>query len=587
MNIDNLTSLILSVYNNKGVYALLLGSGISLEAKIMSGWKVTEDLIKKVTVAQGEEIPDDPFEWYRNKCCVEAEYSNLLEQLGKKPSELESILRPYFEASEEDEEQGYKKPTAAHKAIAEMAKRGYFKLIITTNFDQLLETALSEQNVKYQTICHENDIEGKVPLYHHPLTVLKINGDYKDCRFRNTEKELSEYPLELVDYLTPVLKNFGLITCGWSATWDIALIELIAKEQKHRYSYYFTYLGDNPGKIGELAERSGGEQLRIEGADDFFTEMNERLKALETINEKNMEVDAEVAIARVKEYIPDSKKLIKYSDLYERMTNKVIVDMKAYVYGEQYPSASLFEQAIADNLNVLSVLLPTSIVAIKWAENAHYGPIVESLYRVANRKYVRPTQFYEHTRELNHTVDTILLYGLGIACVYYKKFGLLDQLFKIQFEEASDMFSPYIIDKDNCWLMHATTWNNSTGSSQLRTPFSTTLCRTLRTRFDMISNDDMYESTFCIFEKLLAMYYYYLICKTSNFADLWPPMGSFTWNTFYMERSGNFTFKKFFEEVIDQKENSQLLKSGMFEGKFEVFEEANTKVNEYARSRRY
>ena len=48
MNIDNLTSLILSVYNNKGVYALLLGSGISLEAKIMSGWKVTEDLIKKV-----------------------------------------------------------------------------------------------------------------------------------------------------------------------------------------------------------------------------------------------------------------------------------------------------------------------------------------------------------------------------------------------------------------------------------------------------------------------------------------------------------------------------------------------------------
>ena len=102
MNIDNLTSLILSVYNNKGVYALLLGSGISLEAKIMSGWKVTEDLIKKVAVAQGEEIPDDQFEWYRNKCGVEAEYSNLLEQLGKKPSELESILRPYFEASEEE-----------------------------------------------------------------------------------------------------------------------------------------------------------------------------------------------------------------------------------------------------------------------------------------------------------------------------------------------------------------------------------------------------------------------------------------------------------------------------------------------------
>ena len=97
----------------------------------------------------------------------------------------------------------------------------------------------------------------------------------------------------------------------------------------------------------------------------------------------------------------------------------------------------------------------------------------------------------------------------------------------------------------------------------------------------------MYKSTFCIFEKLLAMYYYYLICKSTEYDDMWPPMGSFTWNTFYMERRGNFTFKKFFEEVIDLKENSQLLKSGMFEGKFEVFEEANTKVNEYAQSRRY
>ena len=56
MDIYSFTSLILSIYNNKGVYALLLGSGVSLEAKIMSGWKVTEDLIKKVAVVMGEDI---------------------------------------------------------------------------------------------------------------------------------------------------------------------------------------------------------------------------------------------------------------------------------------------------------------------------------------------------------------------------------------------------------------------------------------------------------------------------------------------------------------------------------------------------
>lgn len=50
MKTDNFSALTLSVYNNKCTYALLLGSDVSLEAKIMSGWKVTKDLIKKVAV---------------------------------------------------------------------------------------------------------------------------------------------------------------------------------------------------------------------------------------------------------------------------------------------------------------------------------------------------------------------------------------------------------------------------------------------------------------------------------------------------------------------------------------------------------
>lgn len=585
MKIDIFSTLILSIYNNKGVYALLLGSGVSIEAKIMSGWKITEDLIRKVAVIKGEYVPKDAFAWYKEKFRCEAEYSNLLEQLGKKPSELESILRPYFEPSEEDEIQGYKKPTAAHRAIAEMAKRGYFKFIITTNFDQLMETALNEQNVKFQTIFHESNIEGSVPLYHHPLTLLKINGDYKDCRFRNTEKELSDYPPELVEYLKPVLKDFGLITCGWSATWDIALVDLIAKEKKHRYSYYFTYLGGNPGKIGELADKCGGEKLQIEGADDLFTEMNERLKALEAINEKNMEIDVEVAIARVKDYIPDQKKLIKYSDLYERMTNKVILDMKALVYGKEYPSVSVFEQAIADNLNVLSVLLPTSIVAIKWAHEMHYGPIVECLDKIANRKIETPRQGYKDSLPLNHTIDTLFLYGLGVACVYYKKYGLLDQLFRIQFDDSYDMFSPYIIDKDNCWLMNNEIWNSTSGYSRIRTPFSTSLCRALRSYFSMISKEEEFEAIFCIFEKLLAMYYYYLITKKSSM-DLWPPIGSISWQPFFLERSRVITYKNFFEEVNNKKTNSIVLKSGMFDGDYAVFDEANTKVDEYIKQSR-
>lgn len=121
-----------------------------------------------------------------------------------------------------------------------------------------------------------------------------------------------------------------------------------------------THLHDDEN-IKALADKCEGELLKIDGADDFFSEMNEKLMALEAINEMNTEIDGQVAVARVKEYIPDQKKIIKYSDLYERMTNKVITDMKLHVYGEQYPSASLFEKTIIDTIKVLSVILPASI----------------------------------------------------------------------------------------------------------------------------------------------------------------------------------------------------------------------------------
>lgn len=577
--IDTFSSLVMSVFNNKGVYALLLGSGISLPAKIMSGWKVTEDLIKRLAVVQGEELPVDAFEWFKAKYGCDAEYSKLLEQLGKKPSEMESLLRPYFEQTKEDVEFGYKRPTEAHKAIAEMAKRGYFKVIITTNFDRLLETALDELNVRYQVICHESEISSRVPLYHHPLTLLKINGDYKDCRFRNTEEELSNYSSELVEYLDAILKNFGLITCGWSATWDKALMKQMVSNANHRYSFFYTYLGKMSNEVETLASDSNGETLQIEDADNFFSEMNERLKALETIHEKNMETDAEVAVARVKMYIADLKKLIQYTDLYENVTGQLLRDVKDMVYGPQYPNATLFEQAIADNVKALSTLLPMGIVATRWSMAEHYPAIVDSLNVVANRPIVRPGVGYDASEKLNHLLDTAYLYGMGVACIYYKKFGLLDMLFHIKFVKHTDYYSPYIIDQTNCWIADKDIWNSSTGFSQFKSPFSTNMSNCLRPYFGMVSEDKEYFSIVCIFEKLLAMYYYELICKEEE-TNMWPPMGMFCWRPVYLEREGIHVYSDFFKSIEAEKQNSQVIKSGLFEGKYDVFKEAYDKVTE-------
>jgi hypothetical protein len=56
---DPLTQLAFSVYEGKGVFAVLLGSGLSPAADIPTGWEITLDLIRRVALAQGvEDQPD-------------------------------------------------------------------------------------------------------------------------------------------------------------------------------------------------------------------------------------------------------------------------------------------------------------------------------------------------------------------------------------------------------------------------------------------------------------------------------------------------------------------------------------------------
>ena len=51
-------------------------------------------------------------------------------------------------------------------------------------------------------------------MEHSSLTIVKINGDYIDCRFRNTTEELDAYPPKLHEFSHRIFSESGLITCG-------------------------------------------------------------------------------------------------------------------------------------------------------------------------------------------------------------------------------------------------------------------------------------------------------------------------------------------------------------------------------------
>ena len=245
MGIEKLTTLAFSMYSNKGAYALLLGSGISRSAHIPSGWEVEEKLIQKIGASQGVAESEDWHQWYKDCYKQSASYSALLGEIVKTPTERVQLMRSFFEPTDEEKEVGWKTPTKAHLSIARLAKKGYARVILTTNFDRLLEKAFELEGITPQVISHEGAISQATPIVHCKIpTIIKINGDYIDCQFRNTTEELDEYPEQMKLYLHRIFEEYGLVTCGWSGEWDKGLISIINDAAHSRYNSFFAYVGE-------------------------------------------------------------------------------------------------------------------------------------------------------------------------------------------------------------------------------------------------------------------------------------------------------------------------------------------------------
>ena len=158
MMLDPILRLALAIHSSKGVYALLLGSGVSRSSAIPTGWEVVLDLIRKLAALKGQPSDPDPEAWYKALTGSDPDYSDILDQVTSSSAERRQLLRSYFEPSEEDREQGRKSPSPAHRAIARLVAKGYIHVIVTTNFDRLMEQALVDAGV--QAHSHQHDRRG-------------------------------------------------------------------------------------------------------------------------------------------------------------------------------------------------------------------------------------------------------------------------------------------------------------------------------------------------------------------------------------------------------------------------------------------
>ena len=441
-----LTQLAFSIFENPGVYTLLLGSGLSSAASIPTGWNITLDLIRRIALSQGVEDQADWASWYRETAGKEPNYSDLVNELGRSPQERRSILDRYIEPSEDDREEGRKSPTTAHHAIADLVRHGFIKVVITTNFDRLLENALRERGVEPTVVASEDAFEGAVPLTHAHCYLLKLHGDYKDARIRNTEAELADYPKLYNATLDRVFDEYGLVVCGWSGDWDDALRAAIARCPSRRYSTFWAVHGKPGAHASSLISQRRGQVLSIQDADSFFSQLRDQVEALAQTHRENPR-SIELLVNTTKRFLSRPEFRIQLEDLLAAEVHALFDKLDALAFAMDVPfSAEEFKSRLDGYQGATESLARMLGVLGRWGTGDDLVRVVE-IIRSAQRHADQQKAGNTVWRYLSSYPALLLVTHYGVGLVQARRWPELHEFLSEPINNRQDGGTTRIVEK--------------------------------------------------------------------------------------------------------------------------------------------
>lgn len=361
-----------------------------------------------------------------------ADYSDLLDALAKTPAERQQLLRAYLEPSEQEREEGAKRPTAAHRAIAALVAQGFVKVIITTNVDRLTESSLVDAGVVPTILSSPDQVHGALPLIHTQCCLFKVHGDYLDTRIRNTPTELASYPAEFDQLLDRIFDEFGLVVCGWSADWDGALRNAILRAPSRRFATYWAVRAEPSDEARRLIDHRGAQVVSIKDADTFFETIQRYVQSLEEFSRPHP-LSTEAAVASLKRYLSEPRYRIQLADLVDETVDRVVeaTSSQAFVaQGGPAPNKESVTARLRGYEAACTTLLAMAPIGGFWAEEGHYYVWQRALQRLSiERLPIVSGRVYSLWLELQRYPGTLLLYALGLGAVEADRLPFLGRMF--------------------------------------------------------------------------------------------------------------------------------------------------------------
>jgi hypothetical protein len=444
----------------------------------------------------------------------------------------------------------------------------------------LLEQALIDIGIQPNVIDTPDSVEGAIPLIHSQHCIVKLHGDYLDSRIKNTENELASYDPRINLLLDRIFDEFGLVVCGWSAEYDIALRQSIERCRNRRYATYWLQVGGLSDAANRLVQHRDAQVIQSDGADRFFRSLADKIDALVEVDQSHP-LSIKTAVYELKKYVADEKCRIKLHDLVVGETERligIITDLE---------SSDNADRPNKENIPIRFARYEaaTEVLRVLIANGCYWGePNNRYLWTKCIQRLVGLDKYqggFSGWLELRKYPALLVLYAGGVASIAS---GRLENLAALTIDATYKdgyIVEPLVI-MYNARRVGQGMVELLPGLEKRKTPMSDHLFEVISGSFtDLIPDNEHYQECFDRFEYYVALLHADYEASQGN-SQPWAPTGCFLWRHYHSSYSFENTdlVRNLRHEVDKKGSECSLLQAGMFDGSVDRLRSAIDAVSE-------
>lgn len=275
----------------------------------------------------------------------------------------------------------------------------------------------------------------------------------------------------------------------------------------------------------------------------------------------------------VKSYLLEPSKQILLTELIEDEKEEAFNKILQYASYNHQTTPQTFGMYLTIHQEAIAKLMSAVLPIVRYGNLNQQSLLLDSIVKLCIKPFKSGEITMHGTQYVHLLAATFLYHATGVAAIKYSRFELVKRMMEAKVPAPNVLSPSFAFSLE--YLAGCNHWNHETLNSFLQAswiyPYSQMIMSGIKTYFSKTFIDDNdYENCYYTWEHMASLLCNFYKCQTLS--DNWFPVGGFVNKRISIYRQEDDFYTNFFKQSESMKSDWAPIKSGLFGGKYDVFE---------------